>query len=84
MPPAFLRDATRRMGAQAVELESLLAELLRNVQRTENVPGFGLCKTCRFHQHVTGAPFCGLTQEPLAHTDIELICREHEFASQTS
>jgi MarR family transcriptional regulator, organic hydroperoxide resistance regulator len=83
MPPAFLHDATQQMGAQAVELESLLAELLRNVQRTEDVPSFGLCKTCRFHQHVAGAPFCGLTQEPLAHTDIELICREHEFASET-
>ena len=80
LPPQFLHDAAQQMGAQGVELEGLLMQLLRNVQRAQDVPGFGLCKTCRFHLRVEGEPFCGLTQEPLAQTDVELICREHALA----
>ncbi|MNR60324.1 hypothetical protein D3C85_1817750 [compost metagenome] len=53
-------------------------ELLRNIQRGEDVPGFGLCRTCRFHQTVEGGAFCGLTQEPLDASHIDLICREHQ------
>ena len=80
LPPQFLREAAEQMGSQGVELEGLLMQLLRNVQRGQDVPGFGLCKTCRFHLRVEGEPFCGLTQEPLAQTDVELICREHALA----
>ena len=43
-----------------------------------DVPGFGLCGSCRFHQKVDGQPFCGLTQEPLQSSDAKLICREHQ------
>ncbi|MFG5863524.1 MarR family winged helix-turn-helix transcriptional regulator [Metapseudomonas sp. CR1201] len=77
-PPEFLINAVAEMGADAAELERLLAELLRTVQRQADVPGFGLCKTCRFHQQRDGEPFCGLTREPLARPSIELICREHQ------
>ncbi len=84
LPPAFISAAAQRMGKQADELEHLLLELLRNVQRNEDVPSFGLCKTCRFHRQVAGGPFCGLTEEPLAATDIELICREHQPAHEPS
>lgn len=77
-PPEFLANAAAEMGQDVVELERLLGELLRTVQRQVDVPGFGLCKTCRFHQKHDGEPFCGLTQEPLAHPSIELICREHQ------
>ncbi len=80
IPPAFLADAALRMGTDAVQLEWLLTDLLRNIQHHENVPGFGLCKSCNFHQTVEGRPFCGLTHEPLEHGDVELICREHQFA----
>ncbi|VVM41752.1 hypothetical protein PS662_00330 [Pseudomonas fluorescens] len=76
-PPDFLVAAAQRMGARAEDLEVLLLELLRTIQRGENVPGFGLCRTCRFHQTVDGAAFCGLTQEPLESVEIELICREY-------
>ncbi|MNP76150.1 hypothetical protein D3C76_1733400 [compost metagenome] len=65
------------MGQDATALERLLGELLRTIQRQNDVPGFGLCKTCRFHQQRDGEPFCGLTLEPLARPSIELICREH-------
>ncbi|MCY1348048.1 hypothetical protein D9M68_381210 [compost metagenome] len=78
LPPSFLAEAAARMGPRAGELESLLSELLRNVQRSQDVPGFGLCKTCRFHRRVDGGPWCGLTDEPLGVPDAELICREHQ------
>nr|WP_256668928.1 MarR family transcriptional regulator [Pseudomonas sp. C2B4] len=77
-PPDFLVAAAGRMGTDAGVLEGLLLELLRNIQQSEDVPGFGLCRTCRFHQTVAGGAFCGLTQEPLAPREIELICREHQ------
>ncbi|MDH4583361.1 winged helix-turn-helix transcriptional regulator [Pseudomonas sp. BN415] len=77
-PPAFLTQALDEMGPNAAALEELLGELLRTVQRQVDVPGFGLCKTCRFHQQRDGEPFCGLTLEPLARPSIELICREHQ------
>lgn len=38
------------MGERAIVLRELLLELLRGIQRTNNVPGFGLCHSCRFHQ----------------------------------
>lgn len=78
-PPAFLAAAAQRMGTGAVQLEWLLSDVLRNVQRNEDVPSFGLCNTCFYHQTVDGQPFCGLTQEPLAPGEVELICWEHQF-----
>lgn len=77
LPPAFLDNAAQQMGAKADQLQELLGELLRTVQRGDDIASFGLCRTCRFHQEVNGEPFCGLTQEPLARADIDLICREH-------
>lgn len=77
LPPAFLASAAQQMDANAEQLETLLGELLRNVQRGNDIASFGLCKTCRFHREENGAPFCGLTHEPLTPGDAELICREH-------
>ncbi|MBD9414612.1 winged helix-turn-helix transcriptional regulator [Pseudomonas sp. PDM16] len=78
VPPEFLGQALARMGGQADELERLLGMLLRQIQQGEQVPSFGLCHTCRFHQQRDGQPFCGLTQEALAPPDAQLICREHQ------
>lgn len=78
MPPAFLAEGEARLGERGGQLEGLLGDLLREVQRSADVPSFGLCGSCRFHQQVDGGPFCGLTQEPLAPRDAGLICREHE------
>ena len=77
IPPDFLVAAAKRMGKRAQDLECLLSALLRNIQQGEDVPSFGLCQTCSFHRQVDGGPYCGLTQEPLARSEIELICREH-------
>ncbi|WP_252273825.1 MarR family winged helix-turn-helix transcriptional regulator [Pseudomonas subflava] len=79
-PPQFLSAALEQMGERAQDLEALFGDLLRQIQRSEDVPGFGLCRTCRFHQQRDGAPFCGLTQEPLRQPDVELICREYQVA----
>ena len=78
LPPAFLAEGEARMGERGTQLEMLLGELLREVQRSADVPSFGLCRSCRFHQQVDGRPFCGLTQEHLAPADAALICREHQ------
>jgi len=83
MPPDFLAAASARMGTRAQDLEALLADLLRTVQRNENVPGFGLCKTCRFHRKTASGGFCELTQEPLTAGERDLICREHQLAEPT-
>ncbi|WP_371928427.1 MarR family winged helix-turn-helix transcriptional regulator [Pseudomonas sp. BGI-2] len=77
MPPDFLVAAAKRLGARSEDLEGLLLELLRNIQQGENVPSFGLCRSCRFHQTVADEAFCGLTQEHLESGEINLICREH-------
>lgn len=77
MPPDFLVAAAQRMGTRSEDLEGLLLELLRNIQRGENVPSFGLCRSCRFHQQREDGAFCGLTQEPLESLETGLICREH-------
>lgn len=77
-PPDFLLEALEQMGEQAQQLEQLFGNLLRLIQRNQDVPGFGLCHSCRFHQQRDGLPFCGLTEEPLAPADAQLICREHQ------
>ena len=64
---------------QAALLESVLENLLLTLQRTNGGRSFGVCKTCRHFQQSSGWQYtCGLTQEPLALTQIKKICREHE------
>ena len=77
-PPDFLVAALAQMGERGVQLEALLGDLLRQIQRNQDVPGFGLCRSCRFHQQRDGQPFCGLTGETMTGPEIELICREHQ------
>ncbi|MGG2398038.1 MarR family winged helix-turn-helix transcriptional regulator [Pseudomonas sp. SH1-B] len=78
LPPDFLAAGEARLGARGEQLKALLTDLLREIQRDTDVPSFGLCGSCRFHQQVDGQPFCGLTQEPLQPGDARLICREHQ------
>lgn len=78
LPPAFLAVGETRLGEQGEQLKVLLADLLREIQRGSDVPGFGLCGSCRFHLQVEGGAFCSLTREPLQPRDAALICREHQ------
>ncbi|WP_371230119.1 MarR family winged helix-turn-helix transcriptional regulator [Pseudomonas sp. QE6] len=77
VPPAFLNRAEEVLGEHSELLVTLLRELLATIQRQENVPGFGLCRTCRFHQKLEEGSLCGLTGERLESREGELICREH-------
>lgn len=78
LPPDFLSVGEAAMGESGPVLRTLLLELLRQIQRTSHVPGFGLCNSCRFHQRDDHRSFCALTGEALSETDALLICREHQ------
>ena len=84
VPPDFLRRAEEALGERSELLVSLLRELLATVQRQEDVPGFGLCRTCRFHQNLDGGGLCGLTGERLESGEGEQICREHAEPDQVA
>jgi DNA-binding MarR family transcriptional regulator len=75
-PPAYLQQAQDAMQQDGEQLQALLTQLLRQVQRQENAALFGECHRCRYHQQRNGQPFCGLTQEPLPLDSVNLICRE--------
>jgi len=61
-----------------------LTELLMALQRDNGRRAFGICGTCRFFRRdgaadEAGGPHrCGLTGEPLAQPEIELLCGEHQ------
>ncbi|MNO86636.1 HTH-type transcriptional repressor NicR [compost metagenome] len=80
VPPAFLLQAVEALGERGAQLEEVLGALLVTIQRQQDVPGFGLCRSCRFHQLREDGTFCGLTGEPLSRPEAELICREHQAA----
>jgi DNA-binding MarR family transcriptional regulator len=69
------------------ELCDHLTGLLAALQRTNDRQAFGICRTCQFFRRddaagETGGPHrCGLTLEPLADSDIGLICAEHRRAA---
>ncbi|OKB65143.1 transcriptional regulator [Serratia marcescens] len=75
-PPAYLQQAQEAMQQDGEQLQALLTQLLRQLQRQENAALFGECHRCRYHQQRDGQPFCGLTQEPLPLDSVNLICRE--------
>lgn len=56
-----------------------LRVLLRSVQKANVLKTFAACYTCRFNQKREGSYFCELTQEPLAESDVALLCREHQY-----
>lgn len=55
-----------------------LRTLLDSIQKNTNHRVFGICKTCKYHQHhgKTNST-CGLTSEELTITDSEKICKEY-------
>jgi DNA-binding MarR family transcriptional regulator len=89
------RDPLSDMTAAVAELFPVaqqglrdhLTDLLTGLQKRNGRQAFGICHTCRFFRRnaavgETGGPHrCGLTQEPLADTDIGLICAEHQHAA---
>lgn len=55
-----------------------LRNLLDSIQKKTNHRAFGICKTCKHHQHqAKNGSTCGLTLEELTTTDSEKICKEY-------
>ncbi len=81
-PAPLLRAATQTMSPKAVDdLQHRLVELLSGMQAANGFRRFGQCAGCRYNQPAESGDFwCGLTQEPLSHEDVKLICREFEAA----
>jgi DNA-binding PadR family transcriptional regulator len=80
VPARFLDEALKMLpGADSERLALGLDTLLRAAQRANQGRTFAACKTCRFNKPVKGGAQCGLTGEPLSMSDVELICREHEY-----
>ncbi|MCP5317915.1 MAG: winged helix-turn-helix transcriptional regulator [Chromatiaceae bacterium] len=80
IPARFLVQSLADAGTSRIdEITGLLREVLLDAQRARGSKSFGACRTCRFNQVKNAGHRCGLTGEALSHTDIGLICREHEY-----
>lgn len=68
------------MAASDEQLSIGIQQLLKNWQQTHNQSGFGLCRSCRFHQSIDKKKFlCQLTKETLSTDGNLQLCREHAF-----
>jgi len=54
--------------------------LLRRMLAARGAVAFGVCRTCRYHEHREGGRWCGLLQTGLDEADASRWCREHEAA----
>jgi DNA-binding MarR family transcriptional regulator len=77
--PLFINACERLDQKSQAQISNRLEELLRAIQRTNNMKTFGVCHTCQYNQtnDAGNGHLCGLTQESLSSADIQLICREH-------
>lgn len=66
---------------QVGKLEENLRVLLRDMQQINDRKTFAACHTCRFNEQHKNGYICGLTQEALSKREVQLICREHAYAS---
>jgi len=78
--PAVLQEALADDRVPIERLAGDLRHLLAGLQRAAGHRTFGACHTCRFFRREDSGFRCGLTGEPLAEADADLICREHERA----
>lgn len=65
-------------------LSATLTELLTTAQRANGLRSFGVCQSCDFFTPEAAGYRCGLTGEPLAAAERELICREHQIGSDST
>ncbi|MCB0110718.1 MAG: winged helix-turn-helix transcriptional regulator [Caldilineaceae bacterium] len=79
LPPNLLRTVAEELGeAASAETVFILRRLLVAMQRDNRMQGFGVCRTCHYHQALDERYFrCGLTGERLTNQNAGLICREH-------
>lgn len=79
LPPEPLSKVSQILGeAATTETILILRRLLATIQQINTMQGFGVCRTCHYHQAINQHQFrCGLTGELLAEAEANLICREH-------
>lgn len=81
VPAQFLVEGLQTLPANDIQRTAKgLRELLRAVQSANHFKSFAACKTCRFNEKSDNGFRCGLTNEALCGSDIELICREHQYS----
>jgi DNA-binding MarR family transcriptional regulator len=76
---ATVPDALRR------NIQMGLTALLRQLQEQNHFTSFGQCHSC--HHHLTtenGNAHCKLTGESLSSIEVDLICREHSYATNAA
>lgn len=85
LPPSLIGEVNQMLGKEAAqETATVLHRLLVIMQRENGMSGFGVCRTCHYHQVHDEHHFrCGLTEELLAAPQAELICREHEWPAMS-
>jgi DNA-binding MarR family transcriptional regulator len=81
--PLLQRAAEALPQAQREGLVDELRRLLRTLQASNGLNTFGVCASCRFNERTAAGHRCGLTGELLTLSDIERICREHQYPSDS-
>ena len=83
VPSPTASKALKEMKSPEVRrLVEGLKKLLTEMQKTNDMNSFGVCKTCRYNTKINDKKhFCELTRENLTLKDIELLCLEHKQAS---
>ncbi len=66
--------------ADAKSLTTLLEDTLRGALSRRGGRSFGLCHTCQHHQPTSDGLHCRLLNLPLAPTETQQICHEHQAA----
>jgi len=72
-------DSENFFNDKSIEVsESVLTNILKSLQLSNQIRTFGVCKTCDFLIDEGDGFRCGLTQDRLHDFEIEQICQEHE------
>lgn len=82
LPPSPLDRGLSMLGQPAAgAVCEQMQQLLRTMQRANDLKSFGVCGTCQFLRRDEGKELrCGLTSDELEAADVDRICREHSFA----
>ena len=77
--PKFIRACEELSKNMQKEVAVALNNLLLSFIQTNDIPSFGVCHSCRFHQkNKDDSYFCDLVKEVIVSGDIQKICREHQ------
>lgn len=77
--PAFLAVSDAMNNAERDALGTQLHKLLSGLLQANRMRTFGLCSSCKHHRKTAAGYHCNLVNQPLAQSEVNLICREHEW-----